>query len=462
MLDTRRRIVALAAIAALSLAACSGSDEPTSSPTDKNDADTTAPPRSLEPENGCTPDIATSVPETLDPDECWTVPNATSPVFVDDTVFVLADDPNAAESGEAAAYVAAYEAESGTLVWTSEALPGEVRSMAAAEADGEPAIAVLVIENDEGDAVTEASEAWGYLAWPADVDEDSPTEAPVHITTPIGETSSTDVRWTDQGILAGDQLLRPGATAFEQVNVAPDPVVIGDYDLDETLVGVSGDQLLSYVSGVAWTEGGSEDGDTYLGWVARGADATQTWDFIASSANQAENAIFAEGPARMPIVIGEYALTVIPTDETYTTYQLEWFDAATGDPATPTPADLAGAMPIGGAAAVMTNNVAALLAPSAEHLFVYWSTLALVIDIEAGTVKWVDTDFEITGTAIDDTTVYGRTENGTVTIDLATATATAQKEGTEPIVALVGDYGAFTVADTSGSGTEYLVVARRR
>ena len=469
MLDTRGRVLAIVVIGMLGLTACGGDDAPTSTPTETGgepSAPSTSTDEPEEPDHACTPGVAAMLPEGFDPETCWTADYATNPVFAGDTVFALVTDPMAAaptDGTEPTPSLVAYEADSGKQIWASEPMPGPVSDMAAAEVDGKPGVGILLTETDEGDALTESSESWGYYAWPGDVDEDTPTEAPVHITAPINPdiTGSTTVVWTDQGVLAGNQLLKPGATKFVEVTVDTEPVVIGDYDLDETFVSVSGDTFLSFATGVAYTEGGSEDGDTYNGWVARGADGAQTWDNLKGTPNT-DDSLFGEGPSQMPLVIGDYALTVIPTDEDYTDYTLAWFDAATGEPATPKPADLTGAQPIGGAAAVMTNNVAALLTPNAKYLFLYWSTLALVIDVEAGTVTRVSSDFEITGTAIDDTTVYGRTENGAITIDLATATATAEKEGTEAIQVLNDGRGAFTASDGTGSGIEYLVVAERK
>lgn len=465
MLETRGRLAAVIAVAALTLSACGGSDEPSSSATDDTAGPTNADPTPTDDgiDNACTPDVAATLLDILDPEQCWSVPGASQPVLIDDTVFAVVVDPMAAQTGEEMPpTITAYDAADGSVLWTSDPLPGELHGIRAAETDGEPAIAALVTENDEGDAVTEESQAWGYLAWPADVDEDTPTEAPVHITAPVNTdvTAGTSVRWTDQGVLAGDQLLKPGATEFEQVVVDVEPVVIGDYDLDETFVGLSGDTFLSYATGVAYTEDGGEDGDTYRGWVARGPDGSQSWDTLVGTPNT-DDSLFGEGPSVMPLVIGEYALTVTPTDETYTAYELKWLDAA-GNAAAPKPADLAGAQARGGSAAVMTSDVAALLTPNAKYLFVFWSTLSLVIDVEAGTVAWVDSDFEITGDAIDDSTVYGRTENGTVTIDLATATATAQKEGTTPLLELTDGYAALTVTDPNGNLPDQLVIAARR
>lgn len=464
---TPGRIAGLLVATALVLAACGESDEPTPSGNQGESADPTATPSdtptAAAPEAACGLALTYQLPSTFDPDACWFVATGTDPVFVDDTVFALAEDTSNTTTEETLPTLRAFDLESGALIWDSGPLPGPVSDIAAAEVDGEPGVALVVTENDEGDAVTEGSQAWGYLAWPGDVEEDTATEAAVHITAQISETADTAVRWTDQGVLAGDQLLRPGASEFETVNVDPEAAAVDGHDLDEAFVGVSGDQLLSYTSGVAYRSEGPDEGETFFGWVARGADGSQTWDAIGSRPNE-EDTIFGEGPSRLPLVIGDYALTIIPTDDTYAAFELEWLDVATGELATPTPADLAGTEPVGGSAAVMTSDVAALLTPSADRLFVTWSTLALVIDIEAGTVQSASADFEITGTAIDDTTAYGRTENGAVSIDLAAATATAETtaegEPASAVVAVEDGFGAFLMTNVE-SGLDNLVVARQ-
>jgi hypothetical protein len=455
MVDKRRRAVALAAGIALgvTLVACGGGDDDDSSPLEQGDDDPAPRGEKDDVENVCPADTAALLPEGFDPETCWTAPDADEPVFVGETVFALASEPAPA--------VVAFDVATGAQVWESEPLPSEVTRMAAVEVDGEPGIAVLVTESDEGDAVNEPSQSWSYLAWPGDVDEESPSEPAEHITAPTDDTSFAEVRWSDQGLLAGDQLLRPGADEFEQVNTAPEPMVMGDYDIDESFGGVSGDVLLSYLSGVAWLPDGPDNGESFVGWLARDAAGEAVWDNVISGANEGENALFAEGPARMPVVVGDYALVIAATDETYAEFELAWVDAATGEAAEPTADDLAGAVPVGGVADVIAGEVGTLLSPDGQHLFAWWSTLALVVDVDAGTVQRVSSDFDIVGESIDDTTVYGSTENGSFTIDLATAEATALDAPQESLDAVAGDNGAFTVADDELGGPDSLVVARR-
>lgn len=260
--------------------------------------------------------------------------------------------------------------------------------------------------------------------------------------------------------MVGGQVLEPGATAFEPVEYGEE-IVVGDYDLGETFAGISGDLLLSYVSDIAWTDNGHEDGDSYVGWVARSAaDGTQAWDKITSYANQSENPLGAEGPQRLPVLLGGYALTVVPGDETSTTFTLEWFDAATGDPAEPTSADLAD-IELNTSPNLQSGGVPALISPDGKYVFVYSGEVALVIDVDAGQATRVQSDFDIAGDVIDETTVYGTTENGNVTIDLATATAAAVPTPRENVDVSSPDYGALMVADPAGTGTDLLVVAAR-
>lgn len=456
MRGSRSTALGLAIVGALALSACGGDDGSATTDDAASTAETTE--EAAPSENACTDALVAMLPEGVDPDSCWSVTDASNPVFVEGTAFTVVDDPAAVETGEPASNLVAFDASTGEQIWASDPLPGPISQLAATEVDGEPGIGVVVTETDEGDAVTESSEAWGYHAWPADVDEDTPTEAPVHLTAPTDETSSDRVVWTDQGLLAGNQLLRPGADAFEPVELDTDPILVGDYDLDESFIGVSGDALLSYVGGVAWQPGGPEDGETYRGWVARSADGSQIWDTVVGTPNEGDT-LFGEGPIRLVAVVGDHVLTVIPTDETYASYQLEWLDAASGEAAQPTADDLAGSQPVGVSTDVMGNDLDALLSPDGKHLFLSWSTLALVVDVQSGEVTRVASDFEITSRAIDDTTVHAVTERGALTIDAATAAATPLGDWAHGFDVVAGDLGAFEVTDTTD--TDRVVVARR-
>lgn len=467
MVDTRARIAALLTVTAVALAACGGDTEPAASESG-TDAPSEQPsgepsPAETESEFACPPQFRTALPEGLDPETCWAHPGLERPVLAGGTVFALEPD---ASDPSAARHLLALDAETGERLWRSDALPGAASGLRATEVDGAPGVAVVVTENDAGDALTEASAAWGYLAWPADAggdeggdagSEDPGFEPAVHITAPQSELAATDVYWTDQGLLAGDQFLAPGAGEFTTVNRDPEPMLVGAYDLDERFAGVSGNLLLSYVKGVAWTDGGPENGSTYVGWLARTADGTEAWNTVAGTPNE-EDSLFGEGPNQLTIIVGGYLLTITPTDENYTTFELSWLDAATHEPVTPTPAEVAGAEPAAADADVMAGETGTLLTPDGTHLFASWSTLAVIVDIEAGTVTRVPTDFDIHGSAVDDTTVYGSTENGTLTIDLATGEATAIEPPHESFDLIDGDHGAvFLDLD----GTTYLVGGRR-
>lgn len=462
MLDTRGRTAALLAVAALALTACGDDSEPTASESNTEassggPSDEPSTPEETGLEFACPPQFRTALPEGLDPEACWAQPDLERPVLADGTLFALEPDPLDTEAPE---HVVALDAETGERLWASAPLPGEASRLRAAEVDGDPGIAVVVTENDTGDALTEASQAWGYLAWPADGgggETDQAVEPVVHLTAPQGDNAFPDVYWTDQGLLAGDQFLAPGADEFTTVNRDPEPMLVGDYDLDERFAGVSGDLLMSYVRGVAWTENGGANGDTYVGWLARTADGAEAWNAVTSTPNE-QDSLFGEGPNQLTIVVGGYLLTITPTDENYTAFELSWLDAATHAAATPTPADVAGAEPIAADADIMAGETGTLLSPDGTHLFASWSTLALIVDIEAGTVTRVPTDFDIHGWAIDDTTVYGSTDNGTLTVDLASAEATPIEPPRESFDLVDGEFGAALL---DLDGTTYLVGGRR-
>lgn len=468
MSNTRSRIAALLAVAAFALTACGDDSEPSASGSDTEapsgePSDEPSTPEETGPEFACPPQFLPMLPEGLDPESCWAHQDLERAVLADGTVYAL--EPDVLDP-EAPHHVVALDAETGDRLWASAPLPGAATRLRAAEVDGSPGVAVLVTEDDAGDALTEASTAWGYLAWPADAggegEDDEPedaVEAEVHLTAPQDAFAPLEVYWTDQGLLAGDQFLAPGADAFTKVNRDPEPMLVGDYDLDERFAGVSGDLLMSYVKGVAWTSGGAENGETYVGWLARTADGAEAWNAVTSTPN-VEDSLFGEGPNQLTIVIGGYLLTITPTDENYTAFELSWLDAATHAAATPAPADLAGAEPIAADADVMAGETGTLLSPDGTHLFASWSTLALIVDIEAGTVTRVSTDFDILGSAIDDTTVYGTTENGTLTIDLASGQATPVEEPRESFDLLDGEFGVLLLDDVQ-SETTYLVGGRR-
>ncbi|RIQ34112.1 PQQ-binding-like beta-propeller repeat protein [Jiangella rhizosphaerae] len=467
MTNIRGRMAALLAVAAVALTACGDDSEPSADETSTEapsevPSDEPSTPEETAPQFSCPPELSGSLPEGLDPDDCWSYPDLERPALVDGTVFALEPD---ASDPTSARRIVALDAETGERLWKSEVLPGPVSALRAAEVDGEPGVAVVVTENDAGDALTEASTAWGYLAWPADAGGDEGGDAgsadpsfpaAVHITVPQGENPHTEVFWTDQGVLAGDFLLKPGATEFVPVNRDPEPMVVGQYDLDEYFAGVSGDLLISYVRGIAYEI--SENGDTYVGWLARTFDGAEAWNTVTSTPNE-EDLLFAEGPNQMTMLVGPYLLTIAATDENATAFEVTWLDAATHEPATPSAADLVGVEPViadpGG-----LGGAGALLSPDGRRLFAGSSNGALILDVEAGTVTPVATDFAIQGSAIDDSTVYGSTENGTLTLDLASAQATAIDPPRQPFDLVDGEYGVAIIEGAVGE-PNYVVGGRR-
>ncbi|WP_116946875.1 hypothetical protein [Jiangella endophytica] len=464
MTNIRGRVAALLAVAAVALTACGDDSEPSAGET-STEAPSEAPsdepstPEETTPQFSCPPELSAELPDGLDPEACWAHPDLERPALIDGTVFAL--EPDASDPATAR-HIIALDAETGDRLWKSEVLPGEVSALRATDVDGDPGVAVLVTENDAGDALTEESTAWGYLAWPADAggdeggdagSEDPAFEAEVHITVPQGENPHTEVSWTDQGLLAGDFVLKPGATEFVPVNRDPEPMVVGQYDLDEAFAGISGDLQVSYVRGIAYTEGGAEDGDTYVGWLARTFDGAEAWNTVTSTPNE-EDLLFAEGPTQVTVLVGPYLLTVTATDENATAFEVAWLDSATHEPATPSAADLAGVEAI--VADSNPSSTGALLSPDGRRLFVGWSTQALILDVDAGTVTRVPADFEIHGSAIDDSTLFGTTENGTLTIDLASAEAKAIDPPHVSFDLVDGDHGVATLSEGVGE-TSYLV-----
>ncbi|PZF79196.1 PQQ-binding-like beta-propeller repeat protein [Jiangella anatolica] len=468
MTNIRGRVTALLAVAAVALTACGDDSEPSADQT-STDAPSEAPsdepstPEETTPEFSCPPQIGAELPEGLDPDNCWSHEGLERPALIDGTVFAL--EPDASDPATDR-HIVALDAETGERLWKSEVLPGQVSALRATEVGGKPGVAVIVTEDDAGDAVTEASTAWGYLAWPADAGGDEGGDAgsadpsfpaEVHITVPQGENPHTEVYWTDQGVLAGDFVLKPGATEFVPINRDTEPMVVDQYDLEEYFAGISGDLAISYVLGQAWTEDGGEYGDTYFGWRARTFDGAEAWNTVASKAN-VEDSIYADSPIEVAMVVGPYLLTISATDENATAFEITWLDAATHEPATPSAADLAGANPV-----VANSNpsaTGALVSPDGKRLFIGWSPQGLILDVEAGTVTPVAADFAIQGLAIDDSTVFGATENGTLTVDLASGEATAIEAPRQSFDIVDGEFGLATIEGAVGDPS-YLVGGRR-
>lgn len=468
MSNTRgRRLAALLAVAAVALTACGDDSDPSAEETSTEAAseaptDEPSTPEETTPEFSCPPELSTELPDGLDPEACWSHPDLERPALADGTVYAL--EPDASDPTNAR-HVIALDAETGERLWRSDALPGEVSALRATEVDGAPGVAVIVTEDDAGDAVTEASTAWGYLAWPADAgggeggnagSEDPAFEPEVHITVPQGENPHTEVFWTDQGVLAGDHFLATGAEEFVDVNRDPEPMVVGQYDLEESFAGVSGDLMISYVRGIAYEV--SEDGDTYFGWLARTFDGAEAWNTVTSTPNE-EDTLYPEGPDQTTILVGPYLLTLAATDENATAFEATWLDAATHEPATPSAADLAGVQPVIADSGPIGGS-GALLSPDGSQLFTGLTSGALILDVEAGTVTPVAADFAIQGLAIDDSTVFGATENGTLTVDLASAEAKAIEAPRQPFDAVDGDYGVAILEGAVGE-TYYLVGGRR-
>ena len=467
MSTTRGRIAALLAVAAVALTGCGGDSDPSASETSTGTpsqapSDEPSTPEEEAPQFSCPPELAATLPESLDPESCWAHPDLERATMTDGTVFALEPD---ATDPSTARHILALDAETGERLWKSEVLPGPVSAMRATEVNGAPGVAVVVTEDDAGDALTEASTAWGYLAWPADAggeeggdagSADPSFPAEVHITVPQGENPHTDVYWTDQGVLAGSHFLATGADEFVPVNRDPEPMLVGDYDLDEYFAGVSGDLLISYVRGIAYEV--SENGDTYVGWLARTFDGAEAWNTVTSTPNE-EDLLFAEGPNQMTMLVGPYLLTIAATDENATAFEVAWLDAATHEAASPSAADLAGVQPVIADSGPL-GGAGALLSPDGRHLFTGWTNGALILDVEAGTVTPVATDFAIQGSAIDDSTVYGSTENGTLTVDLASGEATAIEPPRASLEMVDGEFGAAVLEGAVGEPS-YLVGGRR-
>jgi hypothetical protein len=477
MSTTRGRTLALAMAATLVMlaGACSGSSSDEGDPGDGSAGQADGPgakggsddkePAAEGPaaDIRCDRDVAGTLPEGFDPEICWTLFRATNPVLAGDRLFGILvtgnDDPEGAGT-----VVAGYDLATGEKVWTSGLLPSEVAGLTATEVDGEPGIAALVTETDEGDAVTESATNWGYMAWPADAEDDGTgaksADPPVHITTEYNGPSFTDLVWTDQGLIAEDALLAAGADEFVPVEREPEPVVVNSYSLSEELVGPSGDLVLSYVRDVAYGDG-SPDGVVYDGWQARNPDGSPAWDSISDTPRTDEIVESAGGLTGLPVLVGAYALTVTATDVDNTAFEVEWLDAATGGPATPSAADLAGSEAVGVTGDSLATDVVATLAPDGAHLFISWNEVAIVVDVEAGTATPVESDFAISAQGIDETTVYGTTPNGALTVDLATAEATPLDDPLRGPVVVNDDYGVFDLSQGSFSGTFEHAIARR-
>jgi hypothetical protein len=459
---TLARTMALAAPLLLLAGACSGG-----SGGDDDDAEAGAPNGADSEKSGggdkeaadqgpaadvrCGREVTDTLPEDFDPETCWTLLRAFSPVLVGDRLFGLRvtgnDDPEGSGT-----VVVGYDLATGEKVWTSGLLPSDAAGLAAADVDGEPGIAVLVTETDEGDAVTAETTSWGYMAWPADAETDGTgaksADPPVHITTPYDAPTYTDLVWNDQGLIAYDALLAAGADEFTPFEREPEPIAVGSFSLSEKLVGPSGDLVLWYVRDIAYD--GTSDGAVYDGWQARKPDGSKAWDSITDVPASDEVVQSAGGLTGLPVLVGGYALTVTATDATNTAFEVEWLDAATGAAATPSADDLAGADALGVLGDSLASDVVAQVAPDGAHVFLSWNEVAIVVDVEAGTATPVESDFAISAQGIDETAVYGTTPNGALTVDLATAEATPLEDPLRGPDVVSDDYAVFDIQATPG------------
>lgn len=442
-----------ALLTALAAGACGGDEPDPSADASAGESPSDAPstPSGEGPAEVCTPDLSSKMPAGLDPETCWSLYDGEQPVFTDGKLFALADNPDVADNPT----IVAFDPANGELLWTSEPVESEDATLRAVEVDGEPGVAVLAVQRNEGDALNEDSRQWAYLTWPADSDSDEPVAPSAEVTAPMTEGARDDIVWSEQGVLAGDKFLAADAAEFKPVKLENEPVYVGDYDLGESVVGFSGELMISYVRGVAWTDGGGENGDTHSGWLARSLDGKQQWNTITSKPNK-EDSLFGEGPSPLAVVVGDYLLAITPTDEEGTDFTVAWANASDGKAATPSPDDLAGTQP----AAYETGTYGVpLLTPDGRYLFASVNEQALIIEVESGTVTQIESDYPITGRAIDNEAVHGTTPNGTVVIDLETGEAAPFELSHQSVDVSDGEYGAAVM---KGSGPEDFVVVGRR
>jgi hypothetical protein len=448
---TLSRVIASAASLTLLVAACSGE-------TGGNDDaggvdDRTVGGEELVPEARCTAEITDTLPEGFDRESCWAVVGLVDPVLAGDRVFAVEFDTEQ----RAGTVVVGFDPATGEQVWQSTGLPGPVIEFAPTEVEGEPGVAVVVTVADEGDAVTEPFDYWGYLAWPADDAGGGQSPPPVHISTGADNVTFGDLVWTEQGLIINDEhLLRSGDDEFVAI----------DHELgfpgDETamLVGPSGGLLLWYVMDTGLFA--DESPDHAIGaWRASRPDGTVAWETpIDVPSGQGE--VSDEEPVNIPALVGGYVLNILVTGGADGAYEVEWLEAATGEQAQPEPEDLAGAIARGVESdTIGITGTAAWATPDGGHLYSRWANGSVVVDVETGVATPVESDYAIAVNGIDEDVVYGSTDNGRLTIDLATGEATPVEESRQAPVEINDRYGVFFIPTSGDRTLPGLAIARR-
>lgn len=383
----------------------------------------------------CTPEQADAVGDGFDPVACVSLGALRSPILVDDTVW-----------GQVESRIAAYDASTGAQVFLSDELKGELDSLAVIEVDGQQLVAAMVAAKDPGDAVNAPSEGWQALAWPADAGAAGSSEPVVDI---LGEGSAYpvdamnfDAHWGNRGVMVVDQYLRYGAGEFETFTVPE------EYEIPESqdptppepfFVGTSQDLLLAYVETVDHNQVSGEP-KSFAGFFAVDAGGNELWNHLTSSP-AGDFAVGYSGPAHMRAVWGDYALDITMA-ESGVGGDVTWYDAATGKESAPTPDQLAGAN-ARGFDSVMTTPDGNFLAFSAYYA-PEDATRNYILDVTTGTITRVDSENELTPSAMIAMSLY--TSPGAV-VDLTTGAATALQSGTAP-VAVSEAFGVFNAADT--------------
>lgn len=435
-------LTALVVASSLGVAACSGQDGglASGSPTTNGGGGSAD---NVRPGGKCTPEQVAALPAELDPKTCWSGENAVQPAIVDGRVFAVR------ATSDTESVLVAYDPKTGGELWSSATLPGEVQGTPhAVEIDGDPGVAV----------VYSASDTWTYAAWPTDVSPEA-TKEPADTVEVVDEQGSGSSSWSDQGLFIGmgdmyvDSLvLRPGESSFDTISTEGAPIVVDEPQetLDEWFVGISGDTVVTGVSGLAAHPDGT--GASWYGLVGRGFDGTKKWEQVAKVDHE-DLPVLYDGPYFYRTVIGDYLLSV-----QYDTGAVSWASAPTGAPATPSPDDLAGktAQQLGERAAI---------SPDGSHVML-WSSGAdesWTVDVAANSVTPVDpiSDIGMLPRAADTTNLYasGISADGPIVVDWASGKVT-EPSGVSAMWALSDGYGAVEYAADGSALADTVLFAK--
>lgn len=384
----------------------------------------------------CTPEQADAVGEGFDKAACVSLgADLVSPTLVDDTVWAWVDND----------HVAAYDAATGAEVFRADKPKGAIGidSIAAIEVDGEQMVAAMVAVTDPGDAVNAPSEGWQLLAWPADAAEAGSPEpaidAFVEVTEGNADPTNSDAFWGNRGVMIDLWYLAYDATEFATYKLpleyklpnSEDPTPPEPY-----YVGTSQDVALGYIEAV------DVDARNVAGFFAVDASGEELWNHLSVTPGADDVFVGYEGPTHVEAVWGAYALDITMA-ESGDGGEVNWYDAATGEEATPTPDELAGANIRGFDNVVITPDGTYLAFSAAEADSDV--TRTFILDVASGAITRVNSENELRAESMIGTTLYATSlgaAGGGAVVDVTTGEATPMESGTAPI-AVSESFGLF-------------------